>query len=144
VAADVKGSPDDEAAIRGVLAAYGTPFDRHDARAVAMLFTENGEIVQRSGIYLRGRPAIEQHLTRLFQGIFKNAGPGPEATVLSFRFLRPDVVITHRTMAPNGAVAALTRTMVITYVLTKEAGKWWIESQNNQEVTASPAPNQKP
>ena len=69
-AADAKGTPADEAAIRRLLAAYTEAFNRHDVNAVVMLHTESAELVQRSGIYLRGRAELEQQYARIFKGIF--------------------------------------------------------------------------
>ena len=108
-----------------------------------MLHTESAELVQRSGIYLRGRAELEQQYTRIFKGIFADRPPGPEPKWVSIRFVRPDVAIIHGTgdATLNPDVA----TFVVTYVVTKEDGKWLIAAQNNNPVVSSaPRPNPKP
>ena len=94
-AADAKGTPEDEAAIRSLLQGYQTAFNRRDVKAVLMLHTENAELVQRSGICLKGRGELEQQYTRIFKGIFADRPPGAGPRSVSIRFLRPDVAIVH-------------------------------------------------
>src|ERR1700745_3587203 len=53
----------DEAAIRNVEKQQGEAWNRHDAKAYAALFTENGDCVNVVGWWWKGRAEIEQKLT---------------------------------------------------------------------------------
>jgi uncharacterized protein (TIGR02246 family) len=150
-AADAKGAPQDEAAIRDLIGAYQAAWNRHDAKGVAMLHTESAELVQRSGMYVKGRAEIEQFIAGLFKGIFADQPPAPGPKITSIRFLRPDVAIVHGTgdatarAFVRGAADPSVPTYIVTYVVTKEDGKWLIAAQNNNPVVVTASrQNQKP
>jgi uncharacterized protein (TIGR02246 family) len=70
----------DEKAIRGAVEAFAQAFAKGDAKAVAGLFTENGEAVGPDGDAIQGREALEAH----YAGRFADAPgariePGVEA-----------------------------------------------------------------
>ncbi|MCA9101372.1 MAG: SgcJ/EcaC family oxidoreductase, partial [Planctomycetales bacterium] len=56
----------DEAAIRASADAFVEAFNRHDAAAVAQLWTENGEYVDEAGQRYEGRAAIQHEYEQFF------------------------------------------------------------------------------
>ncbi len=146
IAADVKGTPEDEVAIRSVLAAYQTAFARHDLKAVMILYAESAELVTRTGRYLKGRSEIEPHLALLFRGLFKDAKPTPpsDSWIKSTRFLRPDVAMVHGVGEANIPGVPAGSIFVGSYVMIKEEGKWLIAGQDNIVGRPAPEPGSKP
>ncbi|HEY2155167.1 MAG TPA: SgcJ/EcaC family oxidoreductase, partial [Isosphaeraceae bacterium] len=62
----------DEKAVRGAIDAFAQAFARGDAKALAGLFTENGEAVDLDGEAIQGREALEAH----YAGRFADAPGG--------------------------------------------------------------------
>jgi hypothetical protein len=60
-AATPPGRSEDEKAIRAVIDAFSLAFARGDARAIAAMFTEQGEAIATDGAAIRGREAQEAH-----------------------------------------------------------------------------------
>lgn len=58
-----------EAAVHASAKGFAESYNRHDAKALAAGFTENGELMTEDGTVLRGRDVIEQH----FQAVFAAA-----------------------------------------------------------------------
>lgn len=67
---------DDVAAIRAAAAAFETAFNAGDARAIAALWTEDGDYHDESGTVYRGRSAIAAAYTN-----FLKANPGLKITI---------------------------------------------------------------
>src|SRR5262245_55248433 len=92
----------DEAAIRANVAAFVTAYNAHDAKAIAALFTPNGQVVDQDGNASEGREEIE----KVFKDLF-SATPQKqiEVTVNSIRFIGPNVALeqgtTKETFAGN-------------------------------------------
>ena len=51
---------DDDQAVRNVLASFDEAFNRHDADAVAALYTDDAEFVNVAGMWWRGRAEIKR------------------------------------------------------------------------------------
>jgi ketosteroid isomerase-like protein len=49
----------DSVAIKQVVAPWSDAFNRHDSRAVAMLFSEDGDFTNPQGLHRHGRQEIE-------------------------------------------------------------------------------------
>ena len=65
------GSSEDEAAIRALEARLPEAWNRHDAKAFASVFTEDGDCVNIVGWWWKGRAEIEKKLTDAFVYVFK-------------------------------------------------------------------------
>ena len=78
------------AAIMESSKAFVAAFDRGDAKAVAALWTEDGEYVDEAGSVFRGRQAIEQEYARFFA---ENPGAKLKMVVDSLRLLGPQAAI---------------------------------------------------
>src|SRR5579863_8277064 len=60
----VNASTGDEDLIRSVVAAFPVAWNRHDARALAGLWTPTGDLVNLFGIRAQGRAEVEKLLQR--------------------------------------------------------------------------------
>ena len=124
VAAQKEGGPGKEGVgTRGQ--AFIDAFNRGDAKAVAMFWTQDGEYVDQEGRQFKGREALQN----LFQKAFtEEKGSKLKVTVISKRQLGQDVVIedgiTEVTPADGGA-PSVARFMA---VLVKQDGEWYFES----------------
>jgi uncharacterized protein (TIGR02246 family) len=82
--------PADEEAIRKASAEFTRALVKGDARALAGLWTEEGEYVAEDGTTVRGRPALEAAYAKFFA---KAAPVKAEAAIESIRFVSRDSAI---------------------------------------------------
>lgn len=87
-AAPAAARSDDERAIREAIDAFAQAFARGDARAIAGLFTEEGEAIDPEGATIKGRAAIEEHFAQRLGGA---SGDRLETTVETVSILAPGV-----------------------------------------------------
>jgi uncharacterized protein (TIGR02246 family) len=96
------GRSADEAAIRANIALFVKAYNAKDAKAVAALFTPDGQIEGKDGEVTEGREAIAEVFADLFAETPKRK---LEVFVESIRFLGPDLAVetgaTKETLAPN-------------------------------------------
>jgi len=121
VASAAAQQADDEKAIRLAADAFTKAYNAQDAKALAALFTPEGEIVNEAGEVVQGREGIE----RVFAGIFE-ARPKSriQVTIDSVRFLTPTVAVedgTSKVVDPDGEEAERNR---YTVVHVKQDGAW--------------------
>jgi uncharacterized protein (TIGR02246 family) len=120
----------DEAAIRANVAAFVKAYNAGDAKAVAALFVEDGQIVDKEGDTSEGRAAIEQTFKELFA-----AAPQKrlEVSVESIRFFGQDLAVeigsTKETPAP-GEPPEYDR---YTVLHVKRDGKWQMALARDEE-----------
>jgi uncharacterized protein (TIGR02246 family) len=139
LSADVKGTPDDEAAIRNVIKQWDAAWSRHDAKALIAQNTENADTVNRHGLYVSSAD-LEKHVAQMFKGTFKDVQSAPQK-IFVVRFIRPDVAIV-RTIWETPELMINGRKvpredMIVSYVMTKDAGKWSIVGQDLHSVSAT-------
>src|ERR1051326_4025192 len=89
-AADQSG---DEAAIRALEAGQPGAWNKHDAKAYASLFMENGDCVNIVGWWWKGRAEIEKKLTDAYVYVFKESTL--TVTDVDIRFLTSDTAVAH-------------------------------------------------
>jgi uncharacterized protein (TIGR02246 family) len=136
VAADgPKSGPkvEDEKAIRALLAQLEKEWNAHDMKTFSTRFAEDVDVVNRFGQWMKGRPAVEKHLTALHATPFRDHLVGRSSKVEQVRFLAPDVALAHEVTAEE------TGKSVRTYLLQKRDGTWWIQSANIVDQKATPA-----
>src|SRR5262250_2564112 len=63
----------DEEEIRNLETQQQEAWNKHDAKAYASLFTENGDCVNVVGWWWRGRAEIEQRLTAAYAFVFRES-----------------------------------------------------------------------
>jgi uncharacterized protein (TIGR02246 family) len=136
-AATNKLSGEDDRAVRKVVAEFEAAWNAHDMEALAKLFREDAEWVNKVGMHWRGRDEIMVAHTAFHRTIFKN------------HKYRTDAVET-RSVAPGVAVAVATETFDgfkapdgrdwpkarnrLSYVLVKGPDGWKIAHGQNAEV----------
>jgi uncharacterized protein (TIGR02246 family) len=123
----------DDAEIRQVEKWQQEAWNRHDAKAYADLFTEDGDVVNVLGWWWKGRPEIEKKLTDAYAFVFR------ESTLtldeVQVRFLTPQIALAHVRWSMVGAKTPEgipePRHGIQTQVLQERAGKWWIAALHN-------------
>lgn len=115
---------DDEQAIRAAGKAYQEALARGDGKAIAELWTADGDIIDEQGMVTKGRDTAALIMPPAEAG----AGPKFDIQETSLRFLTPDVAIEdgNVTVTPPGAVAPLSGHFTATWV--KQDGRWRIAS----------------
>lgn len=89
--------------IRATATAFAEAFNRADAKAVAALWTPEGDFIDEAGTVTRGQEALEKKYADFFA-----ANPGAQMTIAidSLRALGPDTVVEEGratvTLAPSG------------------------------------------
>jgi uncharacterized protein (TIGR02246 family) len=123
--ADSAGRSEDEKAIRATVAAFTAAFEKGDAKAIASLFTEEGEAVDAEGGTIQGREAIAEHYGLRFAG---SPGDKLETIVETIKFLAPGVAretgVTQHT--PSGGSTPTTSRYTAIHV--KQGGNWLVAS----------------
>ena len=133
----------DETAIRALEVRQPEAWNKHDAKAYASLFTENGDCVNVVGWWWKGRTEIEQKLTDAYVYVFKESTL--TVTNVDIRFLSSDVAVAHvrwtMTGARTPAGIPVPQQGIQTHVLQKQNGQWLIAAfQNTNSVPEMPFP----
>jgi uncharacterized protein (TIGR02246 family) len=129
----------DETAIRANVEKFVTAYNAHDAKAVAALFTPDGQIEDKDGDIADGREAIEQ----TFTGMFADSPQKKiEVFVDSIRFIGSDLAVetgtTKETPAPNEPPDYDRYTVLH----VKRDGKWQMALARDEEGPADTAHEQ--
>jgi len=137
----------DDAAIRQVQVLQAAAWNRHDARAYANLFAEDGDAVNVVGWWWRGRPEIERKIGEGFEFVF--AQSTLTITDVDVRFLSPNMALAHVRWTMVGAKTPPNmpepREGIQLQILTKQTSGWLIASfQNTNSVTVTPLPKGSP
>jgi uncharacterized protein (TIGR02246 family) len=138
----------DEAEIRNLVQTrQQEAWNRHDAKAYAALFTEDGDLVNVVGWWWKGRPQIEQKLTDAYIFVFRES----TLTVneVQVKFLTPEIAVAHVHWSMVGARTPQglpePRQGIQTLTLQKQAGKWLIAAfQNTNGIPERPFPKGPP
>ena len=126
----------DESLIRDVVAGFPKAWNRHDARAIANLFAEDGDVVNVVGWWWHGRSQIEKQLRDAHAFIFKESVLTHDE--VHIRFLDSRVAVVHVRWSlvghknPDGTPGQ-SRKGVETYVLQKQEEKWLIAAFQNTD-----------
>jgi uncharacterized protein (TIGR02246 family) len=91
----------DEGAIREWMSDYTVAWNKHDATALALLFSEDADFVGGSGGVFRGRSQIERLMAEEFSTSLKEWNL--TNAIEDIRFLRPDITIVNGTYEPAGS-----------------------------------------
>ena len=134
----------DEAEIRDLVQVrQQAAWNRHDGRAYAALFAEDGDVVNVVGWWWKGRAEIEQKLSAGFAFVFRDSILTIDRVDL--RFLGTDVAVarTHWTMKGSKTPPAIPepREGVQMIMVQKRDGKWlMVAFQNTNYVPEMPFP----
>ncbi|MGE0609553.1 MAG: SgcJ/EcaC family oxidoreductase [Pirellulales bacterium] len=134
--ADPATSPETED-VATVLRAYRDAFNKHDAAAMAELWSPNGVYVDReTGERMTGSKAIADDLAATFK-----ARPGLQlsAHASQIRFIKPDVVVVEGN-AVSSAPDEEPGEMNFSAILVNQEGKWLIDSIEETAVVLPATP----
>ena len=133
----------DEAGIRALEVQQQEAWNRHDAKAYASLFAEDGDCVNVVGWWWKGRAEIEKKLTDAYVYVFRESVLTiGEVTV---RFLNADTAVVHVRWTMTGARTPqgipTPQQGIQTQLVQKQSGKWLIAAfQNTNSVPEMPFP----
>jgi uncharacterized protein (TIGR02246 family) len=137
----------DETDIRNVETLQQEAWNRHDAKAYASLFADDGDCVNVVGWWWKGRSEIERKLTDAYAFVFRES----VLTVkdVNIKFLAPEIAVAHVRWTMVGARTPKgipePQQGIQTQVLQKKAGKWLIASfQNTNGLPEMPFPKGPP
>jgi uncharacterized protein (TIGR02246 family) len=134
--AQSKSSDADTAAIKQGIAAYTAAFNRNDAHAQAMTFTEDADLTNTRGMFYHGRKDIEARFAFNFSGRYK--GAHRTDTVKKIWMLTPELALVQADWEMMGAKAddgseIAVRKGLISPVMKKENGQWLISIFHESE-----------
>jgi uncharacterized protein (TIGR02246 family) len=120
----------DEAAIRANIAKFVKAFNAQDAKAVAALFTSDGQIMDKDGNTSNGRAAIEKTFKELFE-----AAPQKEIEVFveSIRFIGSDLAVEVGTTKETPQPGEAPDNDRYTVLHVKRDGKWLMAFARDEE-----------
>jgi uncharacterized protein (TIGR02246 family) len=121
-AADKQGEADREL-IRKSSQDFARAFEKGDAKAVAAMWTENGEFREPNGKTLVGRAAIEKAYDEFFKA---NSGAKMEVLVKSVRFPAKDLAIEEGLLRHSRGPKDLPATTAYVAVHIREGSQWKI------------------
>ncbi|MGA2015920.1 MAG: SgcJ/EcaC family oxidoreductase [Opitutaceae bacterium] len=131
----------DEEGIRKVLADFEEAWNRHDAKAFSMVFSEDADFTNVRGQGSTGRSAVEKFHATPFATFFKDTHQ--EIMETKIRFIKPDVAVVDArwemtgAKSPEGQDRPL-RKGLMNFVMTRENGTWFITVMHNMDLPASP------
>jgi uncharacterized protein (TIGR02246 family) len=115
----------EEKAIRATAVAFDRAFNAHDAKAVAALWTRDGEYVDETGRVFSGREAIEKE----YASFFKQRPKAQIQTVVdSVRIVGPNIAFEEGTTRLLEPPVGATSTGRYSVVHVKQDGKWLMAS----------------
>ncbi len=114
-------------------------WNKHDAKAFALLFAEDADFTNWTGQGATGRDAIERYHEPLFATRFKTSHQTTEN--IKVRLVKPDVASLDIWWNMTGAMddsgqLRPSRRGILSWIMTKEEGKWSIKIMHNLDLTA--------
>jgi uncharacterized protein (TIGR02246 family) len=136
---------EDESAIRKLQAQQQEAWNRHDAKAYAALFTDDGDVVNVVGWWWKGRREIERQLTAAYAVVFRESRL--TITEVEVRFLARDIAVAHVRWTMEGArtppAIPQPRQGIQIQVLQKRSAVWRIAAfQNTNSMPEAPFPTE--
>lgn len=134
-----------ETEIRQRYAAFTEAFNRHDTKAMAAMWTRQGDHYEPDGRFAEGRDAVATLFAEEHEGAFKDAKI--DLSVATVWMITPNVALVngfyqvHGVRDPEGKEVAMRRGH-LTSVLLAEDSQWWIAA--SRATIPVPVPWRKP
>jgi uncharacterized protein (TIGR02246 family) len=118
---------DDEASIRRFGVDFSAAWNRHDPKAMASFWAEDGDLINPFGRWAKGRAEVEKLFQDEHAGVM--AGTSYSTTLSSVRFLTPDVAVTDWDIVvtgmrgPDGSAAPPFKPH-LALVMVRRGGRW--------------------
>jgi uncharacterized protein (TIGR02246 family) len=131
----------DEELIRQVEQGQAEAWNKHDAKAYAALFSEDGDCVNVVGWWWKGRAEIEKKLTAAYASVFRESVL--TITDVDIKFPAPDMATAHVRWRMTGARTPdgfpKPEQGIQTQLLQKKNGQWLIVAfQNTNALPETP------
>jgi len=133
----------DRAAMAQTVEQFESAWNKHDAHAFAMTFTEDADFTNVVGAHVQGRGNVEAFHAPIFAGRFKDTHQ--TGVIRSIRFLRADLAAVDvewemtGLKGPDGS-ALPDRKGLLNWVMARQGdGTWLIQIMHNTELTNAPA-----
>lgn len=133
----------DRAATQQTVERFLDAWNKHDAHAFAMTFTQDADFTNVVGTHAQGRANVEKFHARVFATVFKDSHQ--TAQIRSIRFLTPNLAavdidwqMTGATF-PNGNLMPNRKGLLNWVMIHQPDGAWLIEVMHNTELTNVPA-----
>ena len=130
----------DEAAIRKLLSDFLEAWNRHDAKAFSMVFSQDADFANVAGVGAHGRAEIEKFHAPRFAANFKDS----HQTIVEskIRFIKSDVAAVDARWEMIGAKNAEgqeipLRKGLLNFTMTRESNQWFITVMHNMNLPAS-------
>ncbi len=118
-----KDRPKDRAEVNKAIEAFETAFTKGDAKAVAALWTTEGEYISDDGTTFNGRAALEKAYTEFFS---KNPDNAMDVEIESIKFRSRDVAVVEGHFKLHKGKKKEFVTSKCSFLYTREDGKWLI------------------
>ena len=134
----------DRAAIGQTLKAFQDDWNKHDAHAFALTFTEDADFTNVAGMHAHGRANVEAFHAPVFAGIFKESHQ--TGTIRSIRFLKPDLAAVDvdwemtGAKSPDGTPRPYRKGLLDWVMARQSDGAWLIQIMHNTDLTDFPPP----
>jgi uncharacterized protein (TIGR02246 family) len=137
----IRSDQRNEELIRKMYADFTAAWNTHDARAMSLSYTHDGDHVEPDGTIAKGREGVEALLAKQHASVFKTSQL--ELTIEDVWFITADVALIDGTYTLAGArlpdgTDLGTRTGRITAVFLKERGEWAIAASRLMIPTKLP------
>jgi uncharacterized protein (TIGR02246 family) len=137
----IRSDLEKEVAIRALYKSFSETWNRHDAKALAEMWTLDGDHVEPDGHHADGRDAIEDLLTKQHKSVFKTTQLA--LAIADVWFITENVALVDGTYSVSGIVApdgqaVPTRQGNLTSILLLEGGKWRIAADRLMIPAALP------
>lgn len=131
-------STDDEAQVRAQIANLTKALEIADARALATIWTEDGNYITDAGVEYKGRAALEKR----FGDVFSSEGKQLVDFVTgSTRLLSPGVMLVEGVVRRKGSPTEADPETRYAMVFVKRGDSWLISTASEHPFAAAPASN---
>jgi len=133
----------DAEAIHQTIANFTSAWNKHDAHAFAMTFTEDADFTNVAGVHARGRANVESFHASRFSTNFKDSHQ--TAAIRSVRMLTPLLAAVDvewemtGAKAPDGASMPYRKGLLDWVMAKQKDGRWLVEVMHNTDLTSAPA-----
>ena len=133
------GAPEDEAAIKQVIAGFSEGWNNHDARAMCASLAEDVQWVSWRGDVSHSRKQVEDDHATLFAGLYKNSHRTD--TVKAIRYLTPELASVDNYWSMTGAKMRdgsdwPYRAGYVNFLMAKRGGRWMIIVSHTADFNA--------
>jgi uncharacterized protein (TIGR02246 family) len=133
------GAPEDEAAIRQVVAGFSDGWNSHDAHAMCASLADDVQWVSWRGDVTPSRKQVEDDHATLFLGLYKNSHRTD--TVKAIRYLTPELASVDNYWSMTGAKMRdgsdwPYRAGYVNFLMAKRGGRWVIIVSHTADFNA--------